>query len=581
MMKAHLEVKNQLIYSLENIIDEQEGRIRTMDDYINGRIKSFSAHNKILKGISLLSLEFGTLSEENLALKEALVNAQRSIRLLQLKIEDQIPEKIDKICQTDERKQQQSLNFHLHSCQLNTAKDQKEMEAQILCERNNNQRLFYDQQMIVTLQKSVKQLMEAKTELRKLASDIQITIREELRVMRKETEMRIGCIINSLMKRYQKEIDARKRLHNKLVEMNGNIRVFCRIRPALENNYPKLSLLIDPFDNGLITVDNTNGDRRKFNCDRAFDEKHTQSDIFEEICPVITSCMDGYNVCIFAYGHTGSGKTYTMEGLPNDPGIYQRSLIHLFRIANERLNDIDYTISISMLEIYNEKIRDLLSNSKNNLPIRIGNNGMLDIPGLLVLNVNTLQEVQEVLKKGQMNRASATTDLNDRSSRSHAIVCVRVRSVNRTTNDISESRLNLVDLAGSERVSQSGATGQQLKEAQCINRSLSELGNVVSALRQRQQHIPFRNCQLTRLLENCLNGDSKTLVVVQLAPDTTAIQETLSSLNFADKLSKVQRRNQSSKISQIGYGLLSTPSKHERSRLDPGFLRSMSVRVKK
>ncbi|EJW73512.1 hypothetical protein WUBG_15580, partial [Wuchereria bancrofti] len=142
-------------------------------------------------------------------------------------------------------------------------------------------------------------------------------------------------------------------------------------------------------------------------------------------------------------------------------------------------------------------------------------------------------------------------------------------------------RLNLVDLAGSERVSQSGATGQQLKEAQCINRSLSELGNVVSALRQRQQHIPFRNCQLTRLLENCLNGDSKTLVVVQLAPDTTAIQETLSSLNFADKLSKVQRRNQSSKISQIGYGLLSTPSKHERSRLDPGFLRSMSVRVKK
>ncbi|VDN93167.1 unnamed protein product [Brugia pahangi] len=502
---------------------------------------------------------------------------------------------------------------------MHTAKDHKEINAEILCEtNNNNHRLFYDQQIIATLQESVKQLMKAKIELRKLASDIQLTIREELRVIRKETETRIDCIINSLMKRYQKEINARKRLHNKLVEMNGNIRVFCRIRPALENNYSKLSLLIDPFDNGSIIIDNINGDRRKFNCDRAFNEKHTQSDIFEEICPVITSCMDGYNVCIFAYGHTGSGKTYTMEGLPNDPGIYQRSLIHLFRIANERLNDIDYTISVSMLEIYNEKIRDLLSNSKNNLPIRIGNDGMLDIPGLLVLNVSTLQEVQEVLKKGQMNRASATTDLNDRSSRSHAIVCVRVRSVNRTTNDISESRLNLVDLAGSERVSQSGATGQQLKEAQCINRSLSELGNVVSALRQRQQHIPFRNCQLTRLLENCLNGDSKTLVVVQLAPDTTAIQETLSSLNFADKLSKVQRRNQNSKRSQISIGLLSTPSKHERhcnskifnnlyiwicakvtffvgmhfllfylhtkyfrSRLDPGFLRSMSVRVKK
>ncbi|VDO62611.1 unnamed protein product [Onchocerca flexuosa] len=116
--------------------------------------------------------------------------------------------------------------------------------------------------------------------------------------------------------------------------------------------------------------------------------------------------MDGYNVCIFAYGHTGSGKTYTMEGLPNDPGVYQRSMNHLFRIAEDRLKDIDYTISISMLEIYNEKIRDLLSNNKCNLPIRIGDNGILEIPGLLVFNVNTQQEVQEILEKGRMNRVS-------------------------------------------------------------------------------------------------------------------------------------------------------------------------------
>ncbi|OZC10019.1 hypothetical protein X798_02865 [Onchocerca flexuosa] len=378
--------------------------------------------------------------------------------------------------------------------------------------------------------------------MKKLINDIQIATREELRLMRKDMEVKTDCVIKSLLKRYQKEVDARKRLHNKLVEMNGNIRVFCRIRPALEN-CSKLSLLIDPFDNGLIIVDSTNGDRKKFNCDRAFNEKHTQSDIFGEIRPLITSCMDGYNVCIFAYGHTGSGKTYTMEGLPNDPGVYQRSMNHLFRIAEDRLKDIDYTISISMLEIYNEKIRDLLSNNKCNLPIRIGDNGILEIPGLLVFN------------------ASATTDLNDRSSRSHAIVCVRLRAVNRTTNIVTESRLNLVDLAGSERVSQSGATGQQLKEAQCINRSLSELGNVVTALRQRQQHIPFRNCQLTRFLENCLNGDSKTLVIVQLAPDAATIQETISSLNFADKLSKIQKRN-------LNYGSLSTPSpsKHGRYR---------------
>ncbi|KAL3993975.1 Kinesin motor domain family protein [Acanthocheilonema viteae] len=580
MMKAHLEVKNQLIHSLENIIDEQEGRIRNMDDYINGRIQSFSVRNKILKGISLLSLEFGTLSEENLALKEALVNAQRSIRLLQLKMEDPLldkaPEKIDKVCQTNETKQ----DHHFDLCHLHIVKKQEELKMQIFHEKNNNHGLLYDQETIATLQKSVKQLMEAKIELKKLISDIQIATREELYVIRKDMEIRIGCVIKSLIRRYQKEIDARKRLHNKLVEMNGNIRVFCRIRPALDK-HSKLSLLIDSIDNGLITVESINGDRKKFNCDRAFTEKHTQSDIFEEICPIITSCMDGYNVCIFAYGHTGSGKTYTMEGLPSDPGVYQRSLMHLFRIAKERLNDIDYIISISMLEIYNEKIRDLLSNDKNNLPIRIGNDGMLDIPGLRVLNVNTLEEVQEILEKGRMNRVSATTDLNDRSSRSHAVVCVRVRAMNRTTNAVSESRLNLVDLAGSERVSQSGATGQQLKEAQCINRSLSELSNVVSALRQRQQHIPFRNCQLTRLLENCLNGDSKTFVIVQLVPDASAIQETVSSLNFADKLSKVQKRSLNSKVSQVDNGPLSTTSKHGRPHLEPGFLRSMSVRIKK
>ncbi|VDK31047.1 unnamed protein product [Gongylonema pulchrum] len=236
----------------------------------------------------------------------------------------------------------------------------------------------------------------------------------------------------------------------------------------------------------------------------------------------------------------------------------------MFRTAEERSNDFDYTISVSMLEIYNAKIRDLLSKNKNSLSIRIGDTGALEIPGLLSFSVNTLQEVQEVLERGRLNRASTATDLNDHSSRSHAIVRVHVLAVNRTTGAVSESRLNLVDLAGSERVSQSGATGQQLKEAQFINRSLSELGNVVNALRQRQQHIPFRNCQLT-------HGESKTLLIVQLAPDMSAIQETVSSLIFADKVSKVQTRNMNGKNLQLGYSSLSTPSGSTRLRISNNF----------
>ncbi|VDN02938.1 unnamed protein product [Thelazia callipaeda] len=493
ILEAHLEVKNHLIRNLEDIIDEQEARIQNMDDFINGRIKSLSVRNNILKGISLLSLEFGTLSNENLALKEALVHAQRSVRLLQLKLEN---------------------------CSISEG------------------------------------------ELVKISKDMQEETRNDILIVQKNLVTRIDSFMKSLVKRYQREVDARKRLHNQLVELNGNIRVFCRIRPSIGTC--EKSLLIDPYNNSSITVNGINGERRKFSFDRNFDENHSQAEIFEEIIPIIKSCMDGYNVCIFAYGHTGSGKTYTMEGPGDDPGIYKRSLIYLFQLAKERRSDFDYTIFISMLEIYNEKIRDLLSKNKSNLSIKIGDSGALEIPGLLVTKIKTLEEVQEVLERGRHNRACAKTDLNDQSSRSHVIVRIQIKAVNRTTNTISESRLNLVDLAGSERVSQSGATGQQLKEAQCINRSLSELGNVVTALRERQQHIPFRNSQLTRLLEDCLNGDSKTLVVVQLAPEAATIQETVSSLNFANKVSRVQTRKANGKNLQVCYGSLSVSSGNSR-----------------
>ncbi|KHJ80841.1 kinesin motor domain protein, partial [Oesophagostomum dentatum] len=178
--------------------------------------------------------------------------------------------------------------------------------------------------------------------------------------------------------------------------------------------------------------------------------------------------------------------------------------MQLFEAADGRNKDIDYEISISMMEIYNEKIRDLLGTTSSPLAIRLGEDGRLSIPGLREVRVTSVDHVVEVLREGRKSKAVASTEANVCSSRSHVIVRVTVSAKNKITGTASIGRLNLVDLAGSERVSQTNATGQLLKEAQAINKSLSELGNVVLALRQNQKHIPFRNCQLTRILEDSL-----------------------------------------------------------------------------
>ncbi|RCN30539.1 kinesin motor domain protein [Ancylostoma caninum] len=259
------------------------------------------------------------------------------------------------------------------------------------------------------------------------------------------------------------------------------------------------------MDNGVVHLAHPSGRKSSEGADFVIPMAYTQEQIFSKVSPIITSCIDGYNVCLFAYGHTGSGKTYTMEGPETNPGINQRAIMQLFEAADGRNEDIDYEINVSMMEIYNEKIRDLLGSSNSPLAIRLGEDGRLSIPGLREVRVISVEHVIEVLQEGKKNKAVAATEANVCSSRSHVIVRVIVSAKNKITGTTSVGRLNLVDLAGSERVSQTNATGQLLKEAQAINKSLSELGNVVLALRQNQKHIPFRNCQLTRILEDSLS----------------------------------------------------------------------------
>eukprot|EP01018_Ginkgo_biloba_P006102 Gb_27150 [translate_table: standard] len=231
-----------------------------------------------------------------------------------------------------------------------------------------------------------------------------------------------------------------------------------------------------------------------------------------------------------------------MEGTPENRGVNFRTLEELFRVADERKEQYKYDISVSVLEVYNEQIRDLLASPTQQgqpvkkLEIKQVAEGVHHVPGLVEAQVHNMNEVWEVLQTGSGARAVGSTNANELSSRSHCILSVMVRGESLINGNRIGSKLWLVDLAGSERIAKTDVHGERLKEAQCINKSLSALGDVISALTTKSSHIPYRNSKLTHLLQDSLGGDSKTLMFVQISPNESDIGETLCSLNFASRV---------------------------------------------
>ncbi|TYJ48049.1 hypothetical protein E1A91_A01G033900v1 [Gossypium mustelinum] len=352
-----------------------------------------------------------------------------------------------------------------------------------------------------------------------------------------------------LKTKYLKGAKERKELYNKVLELKGNIRVFCRCRPLnSEEIAAGASLAIDfeSVKDGELTVISNGAPKKTFRFDAVFGPQAEQADVFQDTAPFATSVLDGYNVCIFAYGQTGTGKTFTMEGTKEARGVNFRTLEELFHVINERQKLYLYEISVSALEVYNEQIRDLLvsgsqqSTMAKRLEIRQVGEGMHHVPGLVEAHVNNMNEVWEVLQTGSNARAVGSTNANEHSSRSHCIHCVMVKGENLLNGECTKSKLWLVDLAGSERVAKTDVLGERLKETQNINRSLSALGDVISALATKSSHIPFRNSKLTHLLQDSLGGDSKTLMFVQISPNENDLGETLCSLNFASRVRGIE-----------------------------------------
>ncbi|KAL0371792.1 UNVERIFIED_CONTAM: Kinesin-like protein KIN-14J [Sesamum calycinum] len=378
---------------------------------------------------------------------------------------------------------------------------------------------------------------------------------------------------------YHSVLEENRKLYNEVQDLKGNIRVYCRIRPFLPGQSRKQTTIQYIGENGELVVINPlkpgKDSHRLFKFNKVFGPASTQEEVFRDTQPLIRSVLDGYNVCIFAYGQTGSGKTYTMTG-PNatsvvDWGVNYRALNDLFNISQNRHSSIAYEVGVQMVEIYNEQGAVFPPRTCNILinilpftcfpfgwfnhtillfmvsidlhTLGIWNTSQpngLAVPDASMHPVKSTSDVLELMNVGLMNRAVGATALNERSSRSHSILTVHVRGTDLETNAVLRGCLHLVDLAGSERVDRSEATGDRLREAQHINKSLSALGDVIFALAQKNPHVPYRNSKLTQVLQSSLGGQAKALMFVQLNPDVESYSETISTLKFAERVSGVE-----------------------------------------
>ncbi|XP_045064586.1 kinesin-like protein KIFC3 isoform X8 [Coregonus clupeaformis] len=403
---------------------------------------------------------------------------------------------------------------------------------------------------LLTLQPALRTLTCDYNCLKRQVQDFPLMLEKAITEAKQEICQVIGEVSSAnqeLLRKYKREMNLRKKCHNELVRLKGNIRVFCRVRPVCrgERDSAENMVSFDPDDDALLYLSNK-GKLMTFELDKVFHPQATQEQVFQEVQSLVTSCIDGFNVCIFAYGQTGSGKTYTMEGVAKDPGINQRALRLLFSEVTEKAPDWDFKITVSMVEIYNETLRNLLGdNQGEKLDIKMNpdGSGHLYVPGLTEFTVQSPEDINRVFELGHMNRATACTNLNEHSSRSHALLIITVAGFNSSTGHRTQGKLNLVDLAGSERIAKSGAEGSRLREAQCINKSLSALGDVINALRSRHSHVPFRNSRLTYLLSDSLSGDSKTLMMVQVSPLVSNMSESVCSLKFAQRVRTIELGN--------------------------------------
>ena len=385
----------------------------------------------------------------------------------------------------------------------------------------------------------------------------------------------LGIVTRLLAKGHEAKHRIRVRKLDKSMEMCG-VQVAVRIRPLNKKEIAANdTVCVSVQGDNHLSVSSQFDGQRDFNFDAVLGSSGTQRKAYDVSARrVLNKVLDGFNGCVFAYGQTGSGKTYTMEGMKGLAGVIPRLTQDLFRHINDHQDTTKFTVRVSYVEVYQEKLRDLLKGSSSsssstspkhdNHHHSHGNSGQIklrqnpktktiELSGAEIKTVTSHADISKLMDRGFKRRTKAKTNMNEASSRSHAVLTLWIDQEDTGAGmGTIKSKLSLIDLAGSERQSKTGATGDRLKEGSAINKSLSALGNVVKALTEGQDksnskgksskhnaHVPYRDSTLTRLLQDSLGGNSVTLMICNIGPAFSNMAETLDSLRFAERAKKI------------------------------------------
>lgn len=373
----------------------------------------------------------------------------------------------------------------------------------------------------------------------------------------------------------------RRRVHNRIEDIKGSIRVFCRVRPlnSREEGQGDTSIVrqLDSMALEIERVSSRSTPPRRVSsrstprsaeteCDmwaqpseRDGPEMETsvfrfdsvfapasQQDVFQDCRDLIQSAFDGFNVTIFAYGQTGSGKTYTMNGNAEQPGLAPRVMDELYRVAEKDMGRFQQRITASMVELYRNELVDLLQMSRLAPPskkasMRTDRDGSVQFDNVIEEECDDREALRDLFERGNTFRKTAATAMNSESSRSHLIQTIKIRRINRQTGQVLAGKILLVDLAGSERLKKSLVTGDMQKDSIEINKSLTALGDVIEALTQGHSSIPYRNHKLTQVLQDALGRTAKTLMFTHCSPAKSNLEETLATLKYATRAKKIKR----------------------------------------
>ncbi|XP_029299025.1 kinesin-like protein KIFC1 isoform X2 [Cottoperca gobio] len=474
--------------------------------------------------------KFQSVNQENEVLKGTMVDMKKSL-------------------------QRQKIQISEYEEELQALSGVRDELEKVSSEKSGIEREFSNLDGKYKVMETLRDSQETELQTLKMKLSVQESTLARQQVTLRDTDEEVRSLRDTVVQQ-KDELHAgemeRRQLHNAIQELKGNIRVFCRVRPLVEGGLSK-HIQLPTSDTKAITLAKTEeshtgktADTQKnynFNFDRVFGPQASQQEVFEEISLLVQSALDGYNVCCFAYGQTGSGKTFTMEGAEFDEsrGVIPRAVKQIFRAA-EKLGaqGWEFTFTASFVEIYNESLRDLLYTGKASKrpehEIRKSTSNEVTITNLTYEKVSNEDQVLGLIMLANQNRSTAQTTQNDRSSRSHSVFQLDIEGVNVGRDVKCKSTLCLVDLAGSERLLKSQSQGERFKEMTAINGSLSNLGIVITALANKESYVPYRNSKLTYLLQSCLGGNSKTLMFVNIAPESDSFGETLNSLRFASKV---------------------------------------------